>query len=436
MSTTAIPPTAPKARRRIWTTIRRRVVLLLLCLLLTLLVPSDGYLGSARADLILNSSIAGHGFQLAAWEVAALSQKAADLVARPGADLSPQEQHDLAVHFFDDVGRVDDLAAKIERIYADPQQADPASAAASLQAELDALRAEQERRRPAVERILERQAATVLEEAGLTTRGVFFPPVRFQFTESPFYLIVSPRTRIAVEHGIYLDPTLALAQIEGIENRTAERLGMSALIEGTGGFSSYPTMIIEYPGMDWVLSTISHEWGHLYLFFRPLGQRYFDNGDMRTLNETTVSILGDEIGQKLLGRYYPERLAPAAWPRPQALRADWWDRQQARPEFDYGEFMRTTRLQVDKLLAEGSVDEAEAFMEAQRQILVDHGYAIRKLNQAFFAFHGSYAVGPSATDPIGGKLRALRERSGSLAEFMAKVARITSATELDAALAR
>ena len=40
--------------------------------------------------------------------------------------------------------------------------------------------------------------------------------------------------------------------------------------------------------------------------------------------------------------------------------------------------------------------------------LLEQGYVIRKLNQAYFAFHGSYAVGTSATDPIGGKLRSLR----------------------------
>ena len=429
MSATAIPPTIPR-------TLRRRAVLLVLGLLIAWLVPSDGYLGAARTDPILRSAIGGHGFQLAAWEVTALSRKAADLVVRPGADLSPQAQHDLVLQFFADVGRVDDLAGQIERIYADPQQADPAAAAAALQVELSARRASQEERRPAVERILEQQAAAILTEAGLTTRGVFFPPVRFQFTESPFYLIVSPRDRIAVAHGIYLDPALALARIEAIEGQIESRLDVAALIEGTGGFSSYPTMIIAYPGMDWVLSTISHEWGHLYLFFRPLGQRYFDSGDTRTLNETTVSILGDEIGQKLLARYYPEKLRPAAWPRPRSLRADWWDRRQERPAFDYGEFMRMTRLEVDQLLATGRVEEAETYMEAQRQILVSRGYVIRRLNQAFFAFHGSYAVGPAATDPIGGKLRALRARSGSLAEFIGQVAGITSTAELDAALAR
>jgi hypothetical protein len=102
--------------------------------------------------------------------------------------------------------------------------------------------------------------------------------------------------------------------------------------------------------------------------------------------------------------------------------------------FEFGPFMRETRLTVDRLLAEGHVSEAEAYMEARRKILIDHGYIIRKLNQAYFAFHGSYAVGPAATDPIGGKLRALRDRSASLAEFLRAVAHFTTPSALDAAL--
>ena len=97
-------------------------------------------------------------------------------------------------------------------------------------------------------------------------------------------------------------------------------------------------------------------------------------------------------------------------------------------------FMRETRLQADKLLAEGKVTEAEQYMESRRQELVKHGYAIRKLNQAYFAFHGSYAVGGAATDPIGGKLRALRARSASLPDFLRTVAAFSNPEDLDAAL--
>jgi hypothetical protein len=96
--------------------------------------------------------------------------------------------------------------------------------------------------------------------------------------------------------------------------------------------------------------------------------------------------------------------------------------------------MRETRLEVDRLLAEGRVEEAEAYMDARREELVDNGYNVRKLNQAYFAFHGSYAVGAAATDPIGAKLRALRLLSGDLADFVRTVAAFTGPADLDAAL--
>ena len=63
-----------------------------------------------------------------------------------------------------------------------------------------------------------------------------------------------------------------------------------------------------------------------------------------------------------------------------------------------------------------------------------NGYAIRKLNQAYFAFHGSYAVGAAATDPIGGKLRLLRRQAGDLVEFLRTVAKFSEPGDLDAAL--
>ncbi len=440
MSTSAIIETGPSARDthklRAWPLVRRRVFLGLICLIITLLAPSEGYLGRSHTTLILNRAIGTHAFRLAAWEAQALSRKARDAIIQPGAALDAAAQHALVVAYFDAVGRVGHLNGQIERIYADPTETEPRTAAAALQDELDSLRAEQVRRRPTVERILEQQVAAVLIEQGLTTGGHVWPLVRFQFTESPCYLIVSPRDRIVVEEGIYLEPDLALAQMEGIETAVEGQLDASALVEGTGGFSSYPTMVIEYPDMAWVLSTIAHEWGHTYLFFRPLGWHYGDSGDTRTINETTVSILGDEIAARVLARYYEDQASPSDWPRPLAMSPEWWAPAPAPPRFEFGKFMRETRLHVDQLLAAGKVADAEAYMESQRQVLVEHGYPIRKLNQAYFAFHGSYAVGPSATDPIGGKLRALRYRTGSLAEFMQVVSRITSAADLDAALAR
>jgi hypothetical protein len=428
------PRPAARRRARALIVVGWRLLLPVLCLLTVLLVPSDGYLGPARATLVLNEATGNLGFRLGAWEVQALRQKAQDLLVRPGADLTVTQQHDLVIAYFAALRRTEYLNSEIKRIYADPEERDPAVATAALQAELEAIRGQQALRRPAVESILEQQVATMLATVGLTTAGHVWPPVRFEFSESPDYLVVSPRNRIALEYGVYLEPTLSVSQMEGIEGQVQQDLDVSALVEGTGGFSSYPTMVIAHPDLEWVLSTIAHEWTHTYLAFRPLGWSYNRSGSNRTLNETTASIIGDELGRLVLERFYPELVPPADWPRPLSMQADWWQPKADARSFKFGDFMRETRLQVDKLLAAGQITQAENYMEARRKILVAQGYMIRKLNQAYFAFHGSYAVGPSATDPIGGKLRLLRRRTGTLAEFMQTVSRITSVAELDAAL--
>ena len=73
--------------------------------------------------------------------------------------------------------------------------------------------------------------------------------------------------------------------------------------------------------------------------------------------------------------------------------------------------MRITRETADQMLAAGKIDEAEAYMEQRRQLFWDHGYQIRKLNQAYFAFHGAYADQPGGAageDPVGAAVRKLR----------------------------
>ena len=422
------------SRKHVWAIVWRSIGLSFICLAIAALIPSNGDIGAARTGFVIQQAIGNRGFRLAAWETQAVAQKARDLVTRPGADLTSAQQHDLVVAHFDALARIDELAGEIERIHADPKYADPVSLAAPLQAELNALRAAQAERRPAVERIIEGQVAAVLDEAGLTTAGQVWPPVRFAFTESPDYLIVSPRDHIAVKKGVYLDPGISVADMERIEGQVAHELDVSALVDGTGGFSSYPTMVVAVPDLPWVLDTVAHEWTHTYLYLRPLGWHYGDSGGMRTLNETVASIVGDEIGRRALERFYPERVPPTGWPQPLSMRDDWLGKTSDPPQFEYGPFMRKTRLEADRLLAEGEIDEAEKYMESQRRILVENGYTIRKLNQAYFAFHGSYAVGAAATDPIGGKLRLLRKQAGSLNEFLRTVARFSKPGDLDAAL--
>ncbi|MBA7695094.1 hypothetical protein ES703_103715 [subsurface metagenome] len=92
--------------------------------------------------------------------------------------------------------------------------------------------------------------------------------------------------------------------------------------------------------------------------------------------------------------------------------------------------MREIRLAVDDYLARGEIETAEEFMEQKRQYLASKGYNIRKLNQAYFAWHGTYADEPSSVSPIGVELRQLRSQYGSVKEFLDTVAIMTSRQDL------
>jgi hypothetical protein len=88
--------------------------------------------------------------------------------------------------------------------------------------------------------------------------------------------------------------------------------------------------------------------------------------------------------------------------------------------------MHITRLEVDRLLAEGRITEAEEYMERRRIYFWENGYLIRRLNQAYFAFHGSYAADPGGAAgqqgvDLGAELRELKSSSPSYRDFMRQV---------------
>ncbi|MFQ6030263.1 MAG: hypothetical protein ACE5Q6_22540, partial [Dehalococcoidia bacterium] len=98
-------------------------------------------------------------------------------------------------------------------------------------------------------------------------------------------------------------------------------------------------------------------------------------------------------------------------------------------EFDFNEFMHQTRLRTEELLAQDQIEAAEAYMEQRRQQLVARGFLIRKLNQAYFAFHDSYATTGASISPIGDQLMELRRRSDSVEDFLKTVAEFGSYQE-------
>ena len=120
--------------------------------------------------------------------------------------------------------------------------------------------------------------------------------------------------------------------------------------------------------------------------------------------------------------------ACGAQPSPSATQAP------AANGFDFTSEMRALRRQVEAMLAQGQVEAAEALMAAKRDEFQTKGFFIRRLNQAYFAFHGFYADSPGSIDPIGPKLQTLLERAGSPGEFVRRASGLTTRTDLDALL--
>ena len=137
-------------------------------------------------------------------------------------------------------------------------------------------------------------------------------------------------------------------------------------------------------------------------------------------------------------RYYPELVDASSPPLQLASDKSASPHPEGEtPPFDFRAEMHTTRVTADQLLAEGKIKQAEAYMEARRQLFWENGYAIRKLNQAYFAFYGAYADvpgGAAGEDPVGPAVRALREQSASLADFVNRISWMTSFDQLLAAI--
>lgn len=327
----------------------------------------------------------------------------------------------------------------LARLYADPAIPDKETASTHLRGEVARLSQRQEELGPLAEAVLQEQVAQALAEAGLTWGGQPWPPVLYRSSAVPMGLVISPRDRIEQLTNISLQPSLPVDRQAALEQQVDSALNVSSLVVPMGGVGVYPTMIMRTTNLPWLLDTIAHEWTHNYLTLRPLGFLYDATPELRTMNETTASIVGGEIGTLVLQRYYPELLA-ASPAGPQPASVSWPSSPPADdtpPPFDFRAEMHETRVTVDALLAEGKIEQAEAYMEARRQIFWQNGYAVRKLNQAYFAFYGAYADvpgGAAGEDPVGPAVRALRAQSASLSEFVNRISWMTSFEQLQAAI--
>jgi hypothetical protein len=373
-------------------------------------------------------------FDFVNWTLDALGVKLGQSALATPFYFNEPNRHQLVLDYFHLMDTILQDEDKLNLIYTDPSVKNPEAASASLRVVLAGLYTRQSQLDPLAESILQEQVSATLSVEGLTTGGQPIPPVLFHLTPLPYNLIISPRNKIQEDASISLVPDVTVDQQVALENNVDKGLDVSSLVVPVGGIGTYPTMIERTTALDWLTSTIAHEWTHNWLASRPLGLNYETSPAVRTMNETTADIVGGEVGKALLARYYPEVAAQYAT----QVQAASLPLSPASAAFDFRAEMHTTRVHVDELLAAGKVKEAETYMEQRRQVFWDNGYAIRKLNQAYFAFYGAYADvpgGAAGEDPVGPAVRTLRSRSSSLLAFLETIAQMSSFRQLQDALA-
>jgi hypothetical protein len=394
------------------------------------------------AFVLAGSTVAGHDplarirhdtrdfeFDFAGWNLSAIGIKVEQSSLGYTGYLSATDREALVREFLDLTQQADQLQARQLKLNSDPSSPHPDAEVESNERQVEQTRSRLAALQPFVETVLQEQEAVVMAGLGLDAGGLSLPPVSFHLARPPLSVIVSPRETIRQDASIQLDPNMTLGQQISLEDQLERSLDVSALVVPLGGIGTYPTMVEESSSLAWLAEVIAHEWAHNYLFFRPLGFVYETDLDtspeVRTMNETAASLFGKAVSQMVLERYYPDLLPPPSTPAPES--------DNSPPAFDFRAEMHATRLEVDALLAQGKVDEAEAYMEVRRQVFWDHGYHIRRLNQAYFAFYGAYAEEPggaAGADPVGEAVRALWDRSASPADFLKTIGWIRSYGEL------
>jgi hypothetical protein len=166
-----------------------------------------------------------------------------------------------------DIIRYFDLTNQINRLEQTAPADDP---------QLHELYKQRDRLENRVEDTIEHRISTVLKDLGVTRDvpligDIVWPPVDFEFTDSPRSLATSPRDHIELLGTELLRDDLNLEQIEAIEEKTERQDNVSALAAPTSGIGAYPSIVDHLGSYQSTLQVVAHEWTHNYLFFRPLG---------------------------------------------------------------------------------------------------------------------------------------------------------------------
>ena len=269
--------------------------------------------------------------------------------------------------------------------------------------------------RDRVEETIETELSEVLKSLQLNSRLGLWPPVDIVLSGAPHILVISPRDEINLKNTFLLREGLTLAQKSYIEEKVGLLDNHSVLVEDLGGVAVYPSVISNQLSIESSLTVAAHEWLHHWLFFKPLGQSFWTSHEMTVLNETVATVAGEEIGKLLYSRINHNVEEDTR------LSVQGEQETSDGKSFDFFKIMQETRKHVLVLLGEGDIEEAEYYMDQRAGLFRENGYYIRKLNQAYFAFHGIYATTAASDSPIGEQVKFFRSKTSSLPEFLRSI---------------
>ena len=403
--------------------LRKTLVGLLLTFLLIVVGNGSGVFSPIEV------AAAPYKFGLIRWELANVPDKwwhkFADFL--PWNSNSEEERHSELMEFFRLGEEIRAVEREINRHVARVSDLNPDAGLSPLLERLEELSRRQKSHNASAQATLESRISSALSQESLSSAfGLILPPVDLVFSDTPLVLVISPRDRIERMEIVLLGPDMMVEEMGRLEQKLLEEQNLAALVEGTGGVATYPSIVPGKRGFLKAAEIGAHEWLHQFWFFRPLGFNYDSSSQMRTLNETAADLAGDEIGRAVYEAITGEKVEILEEP------SDAAEEEKAPGDFSFGEEMQQTRFRVDELLAEGRIGDAELYMETRRQLFVDNGFFIRKLNQAYFAFHGTYASSPTSVSPIHGQLERLRASVDSVGEFVRTVARFGNYEEFQA----
>ena len=412
---------------------------LLKYLLLVTLVLA--FLGLGTDNIRLNPAqqvALPHTFSLLRWEAANLLSKWVHKVATyfPWRSAPELEGAALVLEYFrlgEEILELDEQLGRAASLSHESTGDTPAT----LQDRLDDLKSARRELRLDVEEVMESVISAALVEEGIASWGeLIYPPVDIRLDRPPKVLVTSPRDRIARKFDVLVVPDVTVQESEAMERELLDDWDLAGLVTSIGGMATYPASVNNNQSLKGVLNTASHEWVHHYLVGRltPLGLNSFSSPRMLTLNETLADLVGAEISSRALEILTGE---PGVAAVEEEEEGTGQRRETAgNDQFDFDLEMRKTRLRVDQLLAGGAIEEAEAYMEEQRRLFVANGQFIRKINQAYFAFFGTYGENPQSVSPVAGQLREFRALVPDLGSFLSRVSGFSSHKQFLGALDR